>query len=111
MVKWAECVYYGASIQKKKERYIQRIESGHRLSGLYVLTVSPHPDNQLEIMAAYELYQPVLKERTGAIVGVAFGYAEAMEILYRIIDDAELAGMRGRLKEFVCRQERKTETL
>lgn len=108
MVKWAECVYYGTHIQKKKERYIRRIETGRRLAGLYVITISPHPDNQLEIMAAYELYQPVLRERLSEIVGLAWGYGEAMEILYQMIDDAELAGMRGRLKEFVRRQERKT---
>lgn len=39
------------------------------------------------------------------IVGLAADYAEAMDILYQIIEDAEAAGMRGRLRAFIEKQE------
>lgn len=105
MVKWAKHIYMGERIRKRSIRYMHRIETGHRMVGLYVITLSPHPDNQLEILQAVELYQPIERERLSVIVGLAYDYAEAMEILYRIIEDAESVGMRGQLKKFLMQQE------
>ena len=56
-------------------------------------------------MAARELSQPVLRDRSPMIVGLAADYAEAMDILYQIIEDAEAAGMRGCLRAFIEKQE------
>lgn len=105
MVKWAKHVYMGERIQKRSTRYMHRVETGHRLAGLYVITLSPHPHNQLEILQAVELYQPFERERLSLIVGLARDYTEVMEILYRIIQDADSTGMRGQLKAFLSQQE------
>lgn len=105
MVQWAKHIYMGERIRKRSTRYMHRIETGHRMAGLYVITLSPHPDNQLEILQAMELYQPIERERLSMIVGLAYDYAEAMDILYRIIEDAESVGMRGKLKAFLMQQE------
>lgn len=75
------------------------------MNGFYILTMASREGDQLEIMAARELGQTVLKERVPMIVGLAADYAEAMDILYQIIEDAEAAGMRGRLRAFIEKQE------
>lgn len=73
--------------------------------GFHIVTLASRNSDQLEIMAARELSQPVLRERLPMIVGLAADYAEAMDILYQIIEDAEAAGMRGRLRAFIEKQE------
>ena len=105
MVKWYKYLYVGSRMEKKKKRCICCIEEGRRLNGIYLVTLSNRDGDQLEIMAARELYQPVLKDRLSLIVGLAADYSEAMDILYQIIDDAEAAGMRGRLRAFIEKQE------
>ena len=105
MVKWAQHIYMGERIKKRSTRYMHRIETGHRMAGLYVIILSPHPDNQLEILQAVELYQPLERNRLSVIVGLAYDYAETLEILYRIIEDAESIGMQGKLKAFLMQQE------
>ena len=105
MVKWYKYLYVGLRMEKKKKRCMCCIEEGHRLNGIYLVTLSNRDGDQLEIMAARELYQSVLKDRLSLIVGLAADYGESMDILYQIIDDAEAAGMRGRLRAFIERQE------
>ena len=105
MVKWYKYLYVGSRMEKKKNRCICCIEEGRRLNGIYLVTLSNRDGDQLEIMAARELYQPVLKDRLSLIVGLAADYSEAMDILYQIIDDAEAAGMRGRLRASIEKQE------
>lgn len=73
--------------------------------GFHIVTLASRNSDQLEIMAARELSQTVLRERLPMIVGLAADYAEAMDILYQIIEDAEAAGMRGRLRAFIEKQE------
>ena len=105
MVKWYKYLYVGPHMKKKKKRCICCIEEGRRLNGFYILTMASREGDQLEIMAARELGQTVLKERVPMIVGLAADYAEAMDILYQIIEDAEAAGMRGCLRAFIEKQE------
>lgn len=105
MVKWYRYLYVGTRMEKKKKRCMCCVEEGRRLNGIYLVTLSVREGDQLEILAARELYQPSAKDRLTLIVGLAADYGEAMDILYRIIDDAEAAGMRGRLREFIEKQE------
>lgn len=105
MVKWYKYLYVGPRMEKKKKRCVCCIEEGRRLYGFHILTLASRDGDQLEIMAARELSQPVLRDRSPMIVGLAADYAEAMDILYQIIEDAEAAGMRGRLRAFIEKQE------
>lgn len=105
MVKWYKYLYVGPRMEKKKKRCMCCIETGRRLNGMYIVTLASREGDQLEIMTARELYQPVLKDRLKLIVGLAADYAEAMDIVYEIIDDAEAAGMRGQLRAFIEKQE------
>lgn len=105
MVKWYKYLYVGPRMEKKEKRCVCCIEEGRRLYGFHILTLASRDGDQLEIMAARELSQPVLRDRRPMIVGLAADYAEAMDILYQIIEDAEAAGMRGRLRAFIEKQE------
>lgn len=105
MVKWYKYLYVGPRMEKKKKRCMCSIEDGRRLYGFYIVTLASRKGDQLEIMNARELRQPVLKERLSMIVGLAADYGEAMDILYQIIEDAGAAGMRGRLRAFIEKQE------
>lgn len=111
MVKWYRYLYVGSRMEKKKKRCMCCVEVGRRLNGIYLITLSTRDGDQLEIMAARELYQPVLKDRLPLIVGLAADYVEAMDILYQIIEDAEAAGMRGCLRAFIEKQEGIQKTL
>ncbi len=105
MVKWYRHLYVGTRMEKKKKRCMQHVETGHHLTGIYVITLSALPDSQLDILSALELYQPTLGERLPLIVGLAADYGEAVELLYQIVEDAQAAGMPGRLREFIEKQE------
>ena len=105
MVKWYKYLYVGPRMEKKKKRCMCCVGDGRRLYGFHIVTLTSREGDQLEIMAASELRQPVLRERIPLIVGLAADYAEAMDILYQIIEDAEAAGMRGRLRAFIEKQE------
>ena len=104
-IKWYKHLYMSPRIKKRRANRIHRIERGRFLKGMYLLMLSAHPDNQLEIMDARFLYLPYENPHISMVVGLADSYGEALNLLLQISEDAAAAGCKGQLKRFILEKE------
>lgn len=87
MLDWYQNLYIGEGMKKKAQKAMTRIEKGKAAPGVYLLTLSAHPDNVLEIISAMYLMQEPLRRRCPKIVGIAWSYEEALELMQQILQD------------------------
>ncbi|HIZ23683.1 MAG TPA: hypothetical protein IAA21_12990 [Candidatus Blautia faecigallinarum] len=84
MLRWIENYYVGSSIKKPEEQK-RKMDSGFFAPGIYLLTLSEHPDHLLEFVPAVLLNQKALLCRCPLVIGIALGKEEAMELTCRIL--------------------------
>ena len=84
---WYSELYLGKSSREKKEKLIQKIESGKTPINTYLLTLAAGEANQLEIVPAWNLRYPHIRRELPLIVGIGCGRAEAFELVRRITED------------------------
>ena len=100
---WYPKLYLGKSAREKKEKLIQKIESGKTPVNVYLLTLPSGEANQLEIVPAWNLNFPHIRARLPMIVGLGYGRAEAFELVRRIAEDVYRetngAGLRAYFEE------------
>lgn len=87
MLDWYEPLYIPEGMKKKEKRTRARIEKGIPVPGVYLLTLSHHPDNVLEMIGAVYLTQKGLREHCPKIVGMASGREEALLLMQRILEE------------------------
>lgn len=86
MLDWYVELYTGKSIEKKDvHKIIHKINRGKAVPGIYLLTLSQHPDNVLEILPALNLAQKAARRRCPRIIGMALGKEEALEVTQEIL--------------------------
>ena len=73
MLKWHKNYYRGTSIKK--------LIQGKPVPGIYLITLSENPHNQLEILSALTLVQETAARICPEIVGIAKGKEEALELI------------------------------
>lgn len=86
-MKWYKDLYMGELAAKRKRKIISRIKHGKFQIGVYVLALPLNDDNILDIYPSYILNQKYYRNISINIVGIAFGYEEAMKILQRMVID------------------------
>lgn len=90
---WYKDLYVGARAEKKRASLIQRIRSGQASALAYVILPAANEKNLLDILQASQLCgeQGMLWRRlTGGeplILGVAWGYQDALELAGRMVDE------------------------
>ena len=88
-MKWYEDLYVGDSIAGKAIRIMWKINHHHAGTvSIYVIAFASNRKNLLDIIPAWELMQksyPGKKEMQ--IIGLAKGYAEALELVRSIIEE------------------------
>ncbi|MCI8485201.1 MAG: hypothetical protein HFH41_12830 [Lachnospiraceae bacterium] len=84
---WYKEFYAGESIAGKKDRVKWKIR--HRVGqiDIYVITLSSHPGNLLDIIPSWELMQKYYPKSELFVVGVDKGYENAMELAGAIVMD------------------------
>lgn len=90
-MKWYRKLYLGERAKEAKYKVFGRIRKGRFQFDTFLIILSDHPDNLLEILSANILKQPYYKKKKNIeniyVVGLAIGRDEALEVVRRIIDD------------------------
>lgn len=84
MVRWARTPYLGDGIDDFKE-IRSKVNKGSFLPGIFLITLSDHPDHVLEIIPAYMFMQKWQRKFASKIVGVAKGKKSAMNLVAEIV--------------------------
>lgn len=101
-LKYHDNLYLGDSINEKKlDKIKKKLENKPFFSGVYLLTLSRNPYDQLEIYDAKQLVQSYYKKNPPYVIGLAGDYGEAVALVVRMTQ--ECLNSRGdcRLKEYL----------
>ena len=85
MLKWIKRYYVGKGI-KGSVKIQAQINSGKPVTGVWLITLSEHPGNILEIVPAVLLSQKQLYDTCPTIVGMAGSKPAAIELVKKIIE-------------------------
>ena len=86
MLRWQKQLYTGEKV-KEPHKIRRKIEAGKFVPGIYLLTLSENPANVMEIIPAAMLLQRSYVGICPAIIGMAKGKDEAMELVRSIIEE------------------------
>ncbi len=82
-------LYWGASLKKKKEKVLYRLEEGTVQLHLYLLVLPVQERNQLEFFDSLLLKQTWFADAAALkVAGIANGYEEAVELVQQMTEDA-----------------------
>ena len=87
MLDWYEHLYVSKEMKKKEKRVRMLIDRGRDVPGVYLLTLSGHPDNILEMIRASFLTQKALHRQCPRVVGIASGRDNALALLVQIVEE------------------------
>lgn len=86
-IRWHSPLYTGRKAAKKRRAIIQSIREGRLMIRAYVITPPSDGHNILDIYPAYLLLAPGMADRDWLILGIAYGYHDALEAAGRIVQD------------------------
>lgn len=97
-MRWAKELYLSEKTAAKKDKIIRKAERGIGMVSIYFISLASNEQNLLDIFHAAHLKQPVFYKQNPFVVGIAFGYEEALEMTRQILEDiyAETGGFRVR---------------
>lgn len=86
MLRWSKRLYTDKSI-RNPDKIRERIDGRRLVPGVYLLTLSDHADQLLEIVPAASLVQKPLRELCPPIIGMAGGKTAAVELAAYILEE------------------------
>lgn len=98
--RFARNLYWGRNV-KKRAIVKWNLYHGSGLLDIYCITRAAIEQDQLDIIHCAYLKQKYYRENPVLIYGIAKGYEEAMDLVLRISQEASIAGMDGRLLDFL----------
>lgn len=84
---WYRELYVGESIVHKTNRIKWKIRHNAGQVNIYVITLASNTQNLLDIIPAQELLQKGYPKKDICVVGLAKGYAEALEVAVSIVEE------------------------
>ena len=87
MAVWYDKLYTGQNASLIYDRIYKSVEEEQYVPGIYLITLSRNPVEQLEIYDSIQLVQPAFKKRLMPIIGIAAGKEEAMKLFVNIASD------------------------
>ncbi|SHO50344.1 hypothetical protein [Anaerocolumna xylanovorans] len=87
MIRWADKLYLGESIEGRKEKVMKSVESGKLTYAIFCITYASNPDNLLDIISANELSFPYYQKKEIHIIGLAGSKSEARELVRVMIEE------------------------
>ena len=96
------CLYTGDSVASEQYKIVEKVHKGKVVSGLYLITLSNHPDNMLDLILEKEALQACYSNIGLKVVGIAGNKKEAIQLVQRIVEESiketGSADVRGFLK-------------
>lgn len=90
LMKFYGNLYVSESLEKKKDKIIERLKNGKFQLSCYVIMLTENPKNQLEFFDSILLMQRNYKKENPFIVGIANCYDEALLLVQKMTEDAYL---------------------
>lgn len=87
MIRWADKLYLGESIESRKKKVMKSVENGKLTFAVFCITYASNPDNLLDIINANELSFPYYQKREMYIIGLAGSKSEARELVRGMIEE------------------------
>lgn len=87
MIRWADKLYLGESVEGRKKKVMQSIEEGKVTFAIFCIAYASNPDNLLDIIDANELGFSYYQQKEMYIVGLAGSKREAGELVRTMIED------------------------
>jgi hypothetical protein len=87
MLKWFKNLYVGDTVTKQENRIIWKVNHGVGVWDVYLITLATNSDNLLDIISANMLLQKTVRRSCPLIVGLAFGYEEALQLVEQIVSE------------------------
>lgn len=88
MANWYKNLYVGETAKGRERKIRHQVNRGRFLPGLYLITYAANEKDQLDIIESRYLVQKRVRNTLPEIIGVAFGYQEALEIVREIAAEA-----------------------
>ena len=85
-MRWYNHLYVGKSAKKKRFAIIQGIRHEKLQPGIFVITPAVNGKNLIDIYPSYMLLTPYYQSRDLLVIGIAYGYFEALEVVKDIVD-------------------------
>ena len=80
-------LYVDEEISKHKRKTIKNLKYSKLMLGVYVITLSNNPNDELDIIPSYVLMQKIYKDMELIVVGIASDRDSALELLNRMTYD------------------------
>ena len=80
-------LYLEEKLKKKKEKLIQRLESGRFQPGVHLVTLADGEGKHLEILNSALFLQPSFPKEDLFVVGITKGYEDALELVEKIVQE------------------------
>lgn len=80
-------LYMDEKVQSQQEKILKRIHDGKWQLEKYLIALAPNEKNHLEIYNSVLLIQKAIPKEEVFLVGVAGGYAEALELVEKITQE------------------------
>lgn len=87
-MKFLQELYLGEHLGSKADRMLENIMDGKAIPNLYLLAMSNHPDNMLEMIPEWEILQKGYPKEELRIVGIAKGRQDAFKLVQFIIEES-----------------------
>lgn len=100
---WYSRLYTGKKARKRRRSIIRGIRNGRFQVSAYVITPPSDGHNILDIYPASMLMHPLMADREIRILGIAYGYQEALEVAGAVVQDMYRATGGFCLNEFLER--------
>lgn len=98
-------LYWSEGLTKKKEKIIQKMDAGKLLPGIFLVTLAPGEQNQLEIHRYVLLLQPVLRREDIFVVGISGDYDEALELVEEITQEVYNKTKGADIRSYILKRE------
>ena len=86
-MKWLKQLYVGESISGREQKLKWKINRNVGTFDIYVISFASNKENLLDIIPAIELLQKAYPKKHMQIIGMARGYAEALDVVQQIIEE------------------------
>lgn len=84
-MRYYKYLYLSEGLERKKDRVIRRLETGKLQPSIYLVLISDHSRNQMEIVRAVCLLQPNYPRDQLLVAGIAESHGEALELVEKMV--------------------------
>lgn len=86
-MRWYGDLYIGETARKKVDKIIDKVNKNKLQKNVFILTKAANDCDLFDIYPSHVLLQKYFKDKDYLIIGVAVGYAEAVELVKQIVDE------------------------